>query len=439
MVARSTDPPSQTLPAPVRAELRAGVVDALEGDDPAGALCRVAAVLVHQLAADRCSMLAPLSPDRLKIFASSDVELVGELEVALDRYPELEHVLESGEPVLIRDVAASDLLRPVRELVTSSGTGSIVAVPLRLDGTRGILRITSRTRSFTPSDADRLAAAALFIERTIFERTPGRPRAGAWERLLADRREERLQATIAQQSELIERLRAEVEELTARRTLFLSASAHELKTPLTVLQVYLETLATELSDGMSEEQRSFVEICHDSVLRLRRLVLDLVDLAALDTGRVSLEMEKVEVNDLLSEVVNEMQPLAGRAELSLFAHPCDPTNLLADPVRIRQILHNLVDNAIKNTPAGGSVDLRATPLRDLVEISVSDTGVGIPADRLEAVFQEFVQLTRTHEGGGSGLGLTICRRLAEAMGGRITVSSEEGVGSVFSVTLPSVD
>ncbi len=439
MVARSNEPAPDPLSAQIRAELREGVLAALQGDNPSGALGGVASTLGRHLGADRCSLLAPLTPERMKVFASSDMVFITEFEVVLERYPELQHVCDSGEPVLIRDVASSKLLRPVRDMVASAGTGSIAAVPLRLDDTRGILRITSSSRSFTTSDLQCLAAAALLIERTIFEHGEGQERSGAWSRLLADRREERLQATISKQADEICRLQAQVEELTARRTLFLSASAHELKTPLTVLQIYLETLTNDLSEGMTEEQSSFVEICHDSVLRLRRLVLDLVDLAALDSGKARLEVEPFELEPTLLEVVEEMQPLAGRAQLDLSLEVNGEIDVMADPVRTCQIVRNLVDNAIKNSPAGGSVAVHAAPLRDIVEITVVDTGVGIPADQLDVVFEEFVQLNRASEGGGSGLGLAICRRLAEAMGGRVTVASEEGKGSRFTVTLPAGD
>ena len=139
------------------------------------------------------------------------------------------------------------------------------------------------------------------------------------------------------------------------------------------------------------------------------------------------------------QLVEEMRPLADRAQLVLSLEINGPVSVRADPVRTRQIVRNLLDNAIKNTPAGGSVSLRAAPLRNMAEITVADTGVGIPADQLDAVFEEFVQLKRSPEGGGSGLGLAICRRLADAMGGRITVSSEEGKGSAFVVSLPGGD
>jgi signal transduction histidine kinase len=117
----------------------------------------------------------------------------------------------------------------------------------------------------------------------------------------------------------------------------------------------------------------------------------------------------------------------------------EPSVALADPVRLRQIVRNLLDNAIKCTPAGGSVGVRASPAHDAVEVSVADTGVGIPPDRLDDIFEAFVQVERSADGGGSGLGLAICRRLAEAMGGSLRVSSAPGEGSEFVVTLPAAD
>jgi signal transduction histidine kinase len=246
-----------------------------------------------------------------------------------------------------------------------------------------------------------------------------------------------LRRTIESQAVLIADLKRQVEELTTRRTLFLSSSAHELKTPLTVLQVYLETLRDELATGMSDEQRSFVDICLESVLRLRRLVLDLVDLASLESGRVPLDIEEVEVADTIRGVVVELSPLAEKAGVRLALDLVDPLSATGDETRIQQIVRNLLDNAIKNTPAGGTITVRTTQDDGTVWISVADTGIGIPADRLEAIFEEFVRVHPNDDKSGSGLGLAICGRLVAAMGGTICVTSEEGAGSTFTFTLPS--
>jgi two-component system sensor histidine kinase BaeS len=246
---------------------------------------------------------------------------------------------------------------------------------------------------------------------------------------------DRLRRTVEEQAQKIEELQRQVDELSRRRTLFLSSSAHELKTPLTVLQVYLETLRDELAVGMSKEQLSFIEICHESVLRLRRLVLDLVDLAAIESGRVSLQLEGVDVEEAVQGVAVELRALADRVGVSIEVDVTGSPVVRADELRLQQIVRNFVDNAIKNTPAGGRVTVAASADGDVVRISVSDTGIGIPADRLESIFEEFVRFAPSDETGGSGLGLAVCSRLTDAMDGKITVTSTEGEGSTFTVEL----
>jgi signal transduction histidine kinase len=245
-----------------------------------------------------------------------------------------------------------------------------------------------------------------------------------------------LRRTVESQTRLIADLQRQVEELSTRRTLFLSSSAHELKTPLTVLQVYLETLRDEIVTGKTDEQISFVDICIESVLRLRTLVLNLVDLASLESGRVPLDIDEVEVATAIRGVVVELSPLVERAGLTLVSELDDAVSARADEIRFQQIVRNLMDNAIKNTPSGGSITVRVTNAGESVRISIIDTGIGIPADRLEAIFEEFVRIHPTEDRGGSGLGLAICSRLITAMNGTISVTSEEDHGSTFTITLP---
>jgi signal transduction histidine kinase len=249
----------------------------------------------------------------------------------------------------------------------------------------------------------------------------------------------RLQATVERQSEELERLRRKVDELTDRRTLFLAASAHELKTPLTILQIYLETLIGDVSDGMTGEQLEFLRITHESLLRLRRQVLNLVDLGALESGDLDLEFERIDLKPLLREVVDEMGPLARHSGVDLELHiPDGLPDARADATRMKQVVRNLVDNAIKYTPADGRVLVRAIADGHSVVVTVEDTGIGIPEDQYENIFQEYVRLDGNEPDGdaGSGLGLAVCRRLATALGGRISVTSEVGEGTTFAVRLP---
>ena len=248
-----------------------------------------------------------------------------------------------------------------------------------------------------------------------------------------------LEELVARQADQIAKLRLELEQATAARSSFLSASAHELKTPVAVIQSYLETILTDLADGLTPEQLSFLRITYEGVLRLRRLVIDLVDLAALESGSIHLEIGAVDVGRVMAVIQADMLPIARRARVQLEIGPANPLPpVRGDRERVVQVLRNLVDNAIKYTPAGGQVLVHGASHGDTVSLTVEDTGTGIPKEKLESVFDEFVRLrpASAMETRGSGLGLPICRRIVHALGGTISVESREGQGSVFMVHLP---
>jgi len=255
----------------------------------------------------------------------------------------------------------------------------------------------------------------------------------------AQERAAMMRSRLERQRDEIEQMARQMDDFEALRSRFLSASAHELKTPLTIIQTYLEALRSDLSEGFDDDQRAFLDVCYESTLRLRRLVADLLDLAALETGKIQLDIGRVDVMPAVERVVREMTPIAERAGVELVvARDGRPTPARADVQRVEQILRNLVDNALKFTLEGGRVTVHADAEGDSVRLEVHDTGVGIPATQLETVFEEFVQIEPTQQDRqrGSGLGLSVCRRIVRAMGGRISVSSEPGVGSVFTVILP---
>lgn len=235
-------------------------------------------------------------------------------------------------------------------------------------------------------------------------------------------------------------LRRQLEEFRRGQERLVSVWAHELKTPLTVVQSYLEILTTDLDEGLSDEQLSFLKITKESVLRLRRLVLDLVDLIGFRSGHLGVETVTVDVAGLLDEIIGDMLPLARAADLDLVhERPAVRVAIRADADRVSQILRNLIDNAFKFTLPGGRITVRTRVERDWVIIDVVDNGVGIhPAD-MDRIFEEFVQLKREigrRRQQGTGLGLAISQRIAEAHGGAIEVESELNEGSVFSVRLP---
>ncbi|MCP4898938.1 MAG: GAF domain-containing sensor histidine kinase [bacterium] len=256
----------------------------------------------------------------------------------------------------------------------------------------------------------------------------------------ARRRKSVMQEALSRQARELDELQESLNRLGDAQNRFLSASAHELKTPLSVIQSYLETLLSDLSEGLSKEQLTFLETAYSSAQRLRHLVVDIVDLAALESGSLSMEIDRVDAQEVVSNLVDEMKEMARKAGVNLEHEELnDLPHLRADSVRLEQVLRNLLDNSIKYTQRGGRVWLHGGYDADTVTLCVSDTGRGIDFEELPTVFEQFVRGRPHHNGPnpeGSGLGLAICRRIVGSLGGTIWVTSEEGKGTTFSVGLP---
>lgn len=389
---------------------------------------------------DRCSMvLAEETAGVGHVLASSDLPGAGELSVALPKYPEIVRVLEGKSPFVVPDVESEELLRPLHPLLRSLGIRSILVAPITADdevvGTI-VLRSLLRRRQFVPRDVTFCLAAADLASVAL--RNAGKYRA-LRERLLARERErvdaDRLLDRIAE----LRRSEEVLLENERARTRFLSSAAHELKTPVTILKSYLETLMTDLAGGLSEEQTSLLEVAWDSSSRLERLVEDLLDLEALASGRLSLEMRPVYLEPLLERIVADHRNLARQADLTLALDlPGDRSaKVLADELRFEQILANMIGNALKYGRPGGEIRVSASFGGPRVRVAVADNGPGIAAEDQELVFEEFARLSgrRPRRGGGSGLGLALARRLAQAQGGTIGVDSVVGAGSTFWFTL----
>ena len=220
---------------------------------------------------------------------------------------------------------------------------------------------------------------------------------------------------------------------------FVANVSHEFKTPLTAIQGFAETLlGGALEDG--QNSRRFLEIIRDHAARLGRLTDDLLKLSQMEAGKLDLDLRPVAAADLIDSCVETARLRAGQKQLTLVidSAPGLPP-VRGDSVRLREVLQNLLDNAVQYTPAGGRLTVRAAASDGGVVISVADTGIGIPKADQERIFERFyrVDAARSREVGGTGLGLAIARHLVEAQGGRITVESEVGRGSTFSVFLPA--
>ncbi len=211
--------------------------------------------------------------------------------------------------------------------------------------------------------------------------------------------------------------------------------AHELRTPLSNVRGYLEAIR----DGVVSADPANIDSLHDEVMLLTRLVDDLQELALAESGQLKLVKQPEDIGQIVAQAVTTTQPqatakgVALRAEIEAGLPLCN-----IDAHRISQALHNLVDNALAHTHPGGAVTVSAGQQDGHVAVTVADTGDGIPADELPNIFERFyrVDKSRARATGGHGLGLTITRRLVEAHGGRISVESEVGKGSQFTLTVP---
>lgn len=232
----------------------------------------------------------------------------------------------------------------------------------------------------------------------------------------------------------------ELRRLELVRRDFVANVSHELRTPLTAIQGFAETL---LAGGLEDEvhRRGFVEIIQAQAARLARLTEDLLELSRLEAGRMELRFQIVDLADLLRAEAAAAAPLAAQRGLDfgLARLPSDLPQLRADPDRLRQVLRNLIDNALQYTPSGGRVSIEAAVQQGDIVLAVTDTGIGIPDAERSRIFERFyrVDSSRAHQpGGGTGLGLAIARHLVELHGGHIGVESELGVGSRFFFSLP---
>jgi two-component system phosphate regulon sensor histidine kinase PhoR len=232
----------------------------------------------------------------------------------------------------------------------------------------------------------------------------------------------------------------ELRRLEQVRTEFIANVSHELRTPLTAIQGYLETL---LGGALEEREhaRRFVEIAFRHTERLGRLLNDLTDLSNIELGKVSLRLAPTPLSPLVDSVLELVAVKARDGEVTLQAEVSEGLGVRADHDRLLQILINLVDNAVKYTPAGGAVTVRARRTGDgRVALSVIDTGVGIPRADLPRITERFyrVDKARSRELGGTGLGLAIVKHLVLAHGGDLVIESEEGRGTTVRVLLSDV-
>jgi signal transduction histidine kinase len=233
-------------------------------------------------------------------------------------------------------------------------------------------------------------------------------------------------------------------DLAPSREELLSVVSHELRTPLTVIRGYNNLLLGEDAGPLTEAQREFLEQSNRSCERLAQFIRDLLSACGDPAAQAPFELRNASIEELLDEVIAFLRPLLDERDL-VIEKRLDPDARRAhfDPVRIEQVLCNLLSNALRFSKPGTAVRVGSRSVPDanhrLIEISVVDTGPGVPPADRERVFEPYVRAAHDQRGGGLGLGLAICRRIVDAHGGSIGVGEEPGFGARFSFSLPAAD
>ncbi len=262
---------------------------------------------------------------------------------------------------------------------------------------------------------------------------------------------------LEEKNEKLQQAYDQLKELDRLKSSFLATVSHELRTPLTSIIGFSEMLAEGIGGSLTDDQREFVETIHEKGQQLLELISGLLDLSKLESGTLGLSKREVSLIDLAYDVVTTVKPQARKRNVVLDVNlPGDLPNVVGDPTRLRQVLLNLVDNALKFVPDEGQITISGgahsmgmssdsiegavlfSGTRPGVELVVADNGPGIPDEEKEKVFDAFYQVDSrsTREVGGTGLGLSIVKRLVESHGGSVQIHDNDGGGARFVIHLP---
>jgi len=346
-------------------------------------------------------------------------EFTGEVEMS-DEHELLLHGLpfraSDGTQFLIEVAAPYNQIEAVlRGLLLTFALGLPLIVALAIGGGYFLMRGALR-----PVDEIRQKAAQI-TSRNLSERLPVLHTGDELERLATDL------------NRMIERLEESFHQINR----FSADASHELRTPLTVLQGELEAMAQK-GQTLPEDVRETIGSALEETQRLAKIVENLLAISRLEAGEARVQPVRLDLAELARTTADHMKLLAEEKHISMTCDGTDPVEVEADPSRLKQVVVNLLDNAIKYTPERGDVSISVTQRDGHAVLEVADSGLGISANDLPHVFERFYRAdkARSRQMGGTGLGLSIVRSICLAHGGQVTVNSAEGRGSLFRVELP---
>ena len=351
---------------------------------------------------------------RLRTTQNFEEELVEASRAIPSRSGALGLIAERREPVQIADISDPAAYQSrVREVLLRMSYRALLAVPLLHEGRLIGALVTGR------KSAGQFAPGVIQLLTTFANQSALAIQNARLFRELADKSHQ-LEAASRHKSE------------------FLANMSHELRTPLNAILGFSEVLSERMFGDLNEKQEEYLRDINASGQHLLALINDILDLSKIEAGRMELELTDFDLLTAIENALTLVRERAGRRAITLLMNVDDRLGQIrADERKIRQVVLNLLSNAIKFTPEGGRIEVRAVPVNGTVEVSVSDTGVGIAPEDQEAVFEEFRQVgTAAKKVEGTGLGLALSRKFIKLHGGRIWVKSDVGVGSTFTFKLP---
>lgn len=336
----------------------------------------------------------------------------------------LETIIQTGQPRILNDLEAYLRHKPQSQstrLIVEEGMRASLTCPLIAQGEPiGFI-------FFSSIDPHTYADIHIDIFQNIAQRLSVMVEKG------------RLVSELTTQKAAIEAQNEQLRQLNELKNTFLGIAAHDLRSPLGVTEMALTFLLDPTMDLSPVERQTILTDIAAHIHYMLELIEDLLDVSQIESGKLDLHLENLDLSVFLEEMVQRHAMLAAPKGTSILLDVPETSEVTADPLRLRQVVDNLISNAVKYSPAGSTVIVRCEPLEDMWRISVQDQGPGIKLEDRVRLFQDFARLSSKPTGGerSTGLGLAISRRVVEAHGGQIGVDSEPGHGAIFWFTLPA--